>query len=581
MRGWRGEWAEAGATRSQKVPDGTHGMEIAMTIEPRIRRITFLATMWLLAACFVFATDSAIPRLERRGRTTQLIVDGKPFLILGGELHNSSSSSLAYMEPIWPRLVAAHLNTVLAPVSWESIEPEEGKYDFTLLDGLIAGARKNQLRLVFLWFGSWKNTYSSYVPAWVKRDQKRFPRVELHDGRGTERLSPFSAANRDADGRAFAALMRHLREVDGDAHTVLMMQVENEIGVIPESRDHSAAAEAAFKGPVPSDLTNYLRQHADNLDPVLRSAWQSAGRKLQGSWSELFGPGALTDDFFMAWYYARYVSAVAAAGRREYLLPMFANAALIRPNYVPGQYNSGGPLPHSRDIWQAAAPDLTFLSPDIYFEDFATWAEKYVFDGNPLFIPEAVGREAGAANALYAFGQLNAIGFSPFGIEDELPDGSGRPGAASAPIANCYAALAHLSPLILDKQTSGDIAGIVLETEAQRFGRLTFGDYTMTITRAPDSSRTPPPRIAALFLRMNPDEYIVVSSGKGSVSFSPATAGPPQAGIVSIDEEVFTDGKWMPGRRLNGDENAQGQLLKLPSPEEPPTIFHVKLYRYR
>ncbi|HKP11717.1 MAG TPA: beta-galactosidase, partial [Blastocatellia bacterium] len=182
------------------------------------------------------AQGQTLPHLRKRGAATQLVVDGKPFLILGGELGNSSSSSLEYMRPIWQKLVALHLNTVLVPVYWELIEPTEGHFDFSLVDGLIKEARAHQLRLVPLWFGSWKNSMSCYAPAWVKTDPKRFPRSQDKTGRGMEILSPFSEENVEADARAFAAFMRHLREVDGQDHTVIMVQVENEIGMIPDSR---------------------------------------------------------------------------------------------------------------------------------------------------------------------------------------------------------------------------------------------------------------------------------------------------------------------------------------------------------
>jgi len=290
-----------------------------------------------------------VPHLEKRGVVTQLMVDGKPFLVLGGELHNSSSSSVEYMKPVWPQLAAMHLNTVLLPVAWETIEPKEGKFDFSSVDGLLKGAHENNLKLVVLWFGAWKNTYSSYVPAWVKTNTERFPRVQMSNGRGTERLSPFSAVVRDADAHAFANLMRHIRDADESAHTVLMVQVENEVGVIPESRDHSPVANASFTAAVPSTLTSFLVKHQTALNPELRAAWETAGAKSAGTWQEVFGKTPLTDDLFMAWHYATYIDHIAAAGKAEYPIPMYANAALIRPNYEPGQYNSGGPLPDSLD----------------------------------------------------------------------------------------------------------------------------------------------------------------------------------------------------------------------------------------
>ena len=533
-------------------------------------------------------SSRGIPHLQRIGRATQLIVDGNPFLILGGELHNSSSSSLEYMKPVWPRLAAMNVNTVLVPVAWESIEPEEGRFDFTLVDGLLQEARENNLRLVILWFGAWKNTYSSYVPSFVKRDTERFPRVQTSDGRDTERLSPFSQTVRDADAHAFAKLMSHLRAVDGTRHTVLMVQVENEVGVIPQSRDHSAVADAAFAAAVPTKLMRYLDEHRSTLNPEFRAAWEDAGAKDTGNWQQVFGDTPRTDDLFMAWQYAIYIDQIASAGKGEYPLPMYANAALIRPNYEPGQYNSGGPLPQSMDIWRAGAPSLDLLSPDIYFNEFAHWATLYARPGNPLFIPEAQSGPTGAANALYAFGRLSAIGFSVFGIDDQnnAPlDLAGITDPTEHPdnnvISGLYSDLARLTPTILRKQESGQITAALLEGEAQRFARVAIGDYTATITRAGVQANAGA-RVGIMFLQTGPDEYVVVGSGDAQVTFSTEKPGPPIVGILSIDEEFYENGTWVPGRRLNGDENSQGGGLRLYSADlAKGRTYRVRLYRYR
>jgi Domain of unknown function (DUF5597)/Beta-galactosidase len=549
-------------------------------------RTTLLSILLAVSTCSMGHSQApALPHLEKRGSATQLIVDGNPFLVLGGELHNSSSSSVAYMEPVWARLSAMHLNTVLLPVAWETIEPEEGKFDFRCVDGLLEGARKSNLKLVVLWFGAWKNTYSTYAPAWVKTSTERFPRVQTSNGMGTERLSPLSAAVRNADARAFANLMRHLRETDGNAHTVLMVQVENEVGVIPESRDHSPVANASFTAAVPSTLTAYLEKHRPALDPEFRAAWEAAGGRTSGTWQGVFGDAPLTDDLFMAWQYATYIEHVAAAGKAEYPLPMYANAALIRPNYQPGQYNSGGPLPHSADVWRAAAPSLDFLSPDIYFNEFTEWASRYARPGNVLFIPEAQGGAAGAANALYAFGHLSAIGFSPFGVDEENNTPLDLVGITNpaehldnSAIANLYNELSELAPLILKKQETGGITAALIEGEAQRSARQAIGDYTASLTRA---GGTQGARVAAMFIQTGANEFLVVGSGVGQITFSTDKPGPPIVGIESIDEEFFENGAWVLRRRLNGDESSQGQALKLqPSDLAQGRIYRVRLYRY-
>ncbi len=543
------------------------------------------AALVLAAAAFA---QRDLPRLEKRGAATQLIVDGKPFLILGGELGNNTATTLENARPVWPRLAAMNLNTALVALSWAQIEPQEGRFDWTLVDGLIRDARQANLRLVFLWFGSWKNTWSSYAPDWVKRDYKRFPRVRLRDGTATERLSPFSDACRDADARAYAALMRRIREMDGQTHTVLMMQVQNEVGVIPDARDHSREASAAFIAPVPRELMDYLQKHRATLVPELRAIWEAAGGKTSGNWQEVFGKDPVTEDLFMAWHYARYVGKVAEAGKKEYNLPAFTNAALIRPGYAPGQYNSGGPLPHSLDIWRAGAPQLDFLAPDIYF-NFKEWAARYDRSGNPLFIPEARGGAEGAANAFYAFGRHRAIGFCPFAIE-----GSGAAAdPASAAITAGYGVLAQLAPLILEHQAKGTRMDAVVLEELAPSQRIRVGDYMLEVSStipirrpaaaAPGQVGAPstddPPVPHGIFIATGPDEYILAGRGL-SIRFRPETPGPAIVGLGTVQEGRFVNGRWVVSRQLAGDDTGQGTSLTLRGSGAGPGILRVTLYRY-
>jgi len=521
---------------------------------------------WIAAALIglpAAAQPSVIPHMEKRGSATQLIVDGKPFLALAGELYNNSATSLEYMQPVWPRLAAMHLNTVLAGVSWALLEPSEGKFDYTLIDGLIRDARAHNLHLVFLWFGSWKNTWSSYAPDWVKRDFERFPRTQLRNGSASERLSPFSDGARDADARAFAALLRRIREVD-QAHTVLLVQVENEVGSIPDARDYSPAANSAYSKPVPRELMDYLEKHKDTLDSDLRARWQAAGFKTSGNWEAVFGPGLETDDLFMAWHYARYIGKVAEAGKAQYNIPLFANAALIRPSYAPGQYNSGGPLPHSLDIWRAGAPQLDFLAPDIYFE-FKKWSDRYDRPDNALFIPEATGGPEAAANVFYAIGQHRAFGFSPFAI-----DGPAEPETA---LSRSYDVLSQLAPLILENQAKSRVAGAVLE-ELTPSQKLRVGDYTLNLTRRAARPNNPSPH--GIFIASGTDEFYMAGADL-NVTFTAETAGPPQVGLATVEEGRFESGRWVRGRTLAGDDTGQGNNISL----DAAPILRVTLYRYR
>ncbi len=557
----------------------------------------------LLCLLVVGATALAaapIPHIEKRGAATQLIVDNQPWLILGGEVANTAASSLPYMETVWPNLTRLNLNTVLVSVAWAWVEPEEGRFDFTLVDQLLDGARRNHLHLVFLWFGSWKNGVSSFAPSWVKTDQARFPRVQLAGGRSVEILSPLSAALLAADTRAYTRFLEHLAQAD-PARTALMIQLQNEVGVLGASRDHGTVADAAFAAAVPAELTADLTQHRGQLSPALARLWTAAGAKTAGGWTELFGPGSTTDELFMAWQYARFMGHMAAAGKEAYPLPVFTNSWIVQPeDQAPGDYPSGGPQPLTLDVWKAGAPAIDLNCPDIYLPNFADQVAAFHRADNPLFVPESRGDAAGVANAFYAIGAHASLGYSPFGIDDAgrllvLRPAPGDPKPAdieTLPLARGYAVLRDLAPLILAHQRTGAIGAAWLnkETPAQS---LALGDYTLNVElrRSSRDQSVLTDLGYALVLGLGPDEFLVAANDV-QITFTPRTPGAPIAGIADAEAGTVVDGRWMPGRRLNGDDillnyhlareaelDQSGSGLRF-GPDGP-TLQRVKLYRYR
>jgi beta-galactosidase GanA len=541
------------------------------------------AKTFFVLACVVFALAArgAAPHLEKHGSTQQLMVHGQPFLVRGGELGNSSAASAEYMKPHWPRLAAMNLNTVLAPVYWELIEPTEGGYEWDSVDALLRDARAHDLKIVVLWFGAWKNSMSTYVPSWVKRDQKRFPRVVLADGSSVEILSAFSDRTREVDARAFGALMDYLKRVDGKDNTVLMIQVENEIGMLPAARERGAIADQAFAAPVPAELMKSLAARDGRIEPELLERWKANGRRSAGSWAQVFGGDEWGQEVFTAWHYARFTESLVKAGKARYDLPMFVNAALNRTGRKPGEYPSGGPMPHLLDVWKAGAPSLDFLAPDIYFPNFSQLAARFDRDDNTLFIPEANNATSpqGPANAFYAFGELDALGFSPFSIESL--------GDAPNALSRTYAVVEQLTPLILANRGRQHMAGFrapvgedgsVVDAPVKK----TLGGIEFTVTFidpwTPKDKQTTADH-GGMVIWAGGEDFWFAGAGL-TVTYRGADEGPPRVGLDLVEEGVFdANGKWLPGRWLNGDQTHQGRHLRLPPGN--PQIQKVRFYRYR
>lgn len=558
----------------------------------------------LIAFCAVFFVAGAEVRLDRTGAAPQLRIDGNPFLILGGELGNSSASCDADIEAIFPRLARMNLNTVLVPAYWELTEPVEDQYDFSLTDKVIDEARRNGLKVVFLWFGAWKNSMSCYAPEWFKADTKRFPRARTAAGRPLEIASAFSPAVLEADGRAFSAWLKHVDEIDRD-NTVLMIQIENEIGMLEDARDHSALADAEYAKGVPAELMKHLAKNKKSLHPSLLAKWKDAGMKKAGAWADVFGSDRYTDEYFMAWNYARYVEALARMARAITTRPLYVNAALNSRGRRPGEYPSAGPLAHLKDIWHAAAPTVDFLSPDIYDSGFPAWVSQYALPDNPLFIPEVKREDRNGAQAYYVFGHHDALGISPFSIEN----GSDVP---SAPMVAAYATLREAMPLIAAHQGRNTMDAVMLTAEAPE-RVLVYGDTRITLSHyftlpwdARATSGEPWPDKAAIIIRLAQDEYVIVGSGVVAkfehISEGDAPVGKlgedgflndgaerstatgynaaQRVGLARVEEvAVGADGALTRVRTFNGDETHQGRHVRISVDDNK--ILRVKTYNYR
>jgi hypothetical protein len=512
----------------------------------------------------------SLPAVSRTANSSQLTVDGKPFLILGGELGNSSAGTVAQADTILPRLAKLNVNTVLMPVAWEQIEPEEGQFDFSILDHWIDVARQEHLHLVLLWFGSWKNAFSNYTPAWVKEDTKRFPRAISADGAELEILSTMSPETLKADSHAFSALMKHVYAKDAEQQTVLMVQVENEVGYLGRGRDRSAVANHAFGAAVPRALMQHLEDHRASLSPELSSHFNPRG----WTWAEVFGEAA--DEVFMAWNYATFIEKVTAAGKDFYALPMYVNCQLPAPMERAGEYPSGGPHPYYLEVYRATAPSIDFYSPDIYWPNFEYWIQRYRHEGTPVFVPEAR-IETSPLNALYAYGQAGAFGFSAFGI-DSIEVSSETTGARPA-ISQTYGALKDLTDLLIPAQAAGKTRALILHADSPRpMQTVSLGGYLFesTLARSWPAKALLEEDGAMTVIESAPNEFYITGRGLTVSIFRDPDTDARVAGIGNIEEVSKTSDRWVVNRRLNGDQSNQGRQLSL-APNQI-RIFRVRLY---
>lgn len=512
----------------------------------------------------------ALPQVISKEGRHQFQVDGKPYLLLGAQTNNSANYPSA-LNDVWPVFDKMNANTLGIPVAWEQIEPEQGKFDFSYLDTLIAEAKERDVRVVLLWFATWKNNSPKYAPSWVKLDNKTYPRVITRDGKILNSLSPLARSTLDADKTAFKALMTYLRDND-PTHQVIMVQVQNEVGTYGAKRDFSPMAQKVFEQAVPKQLTDALG-------------------KPSGTWLQVFGKDA--DEFFHAWHIGTYVDEIAAAGKKIKNLPMNVNVALRNP-FNPGEgYSMGGPTDNVIDLWKVAAPNIDMISPDIYFRDYKTVAAVlalYSRPDNPLFVAE-IGNDQPYARYFFSTLGQQGIGFAPFGMDYtdyvNFPLGAkDMSDATIKPFADNYALMESWSSTWAELSFSTETWGVAeplntaedqavwnaevsaalaQEKSKQYTQELDLGRWNATVTYGRPMFWISPPKGndpssgGALIAKLSENEYLVTGV-RCRVELTPSDEidGLPFM-IDRVEEGYFDDaGTWVFERVWNGDQTDWG-----------------------
>ncbi|MDO3628203.1 DUF5597 domain-containing protein [Mucilaginibacter sp. BT774] len=512
------------------------------------------AIFFCLALAFSFGNvfgQTAIPKIIEKDGHHALLVDGKPFLMLGGQAHNSSAWP-GMMPKVWQAVKLMHANTLEVPIYWEQIEGQRGKFDFSIVDTLLTQARQHKVRLVLLWFATWKNGSNHYMPEWMKLEAAKYPNITGKNAQPIDSPSPHIKATLDADINAFSAVMRYLKKADSQ-HTVIMMQVENEAGSWGSVRDYSAMAQKLFEEPVPAEL---LRPD------VLKALNVTAG--VEGTWAKVFGDRA--DEYFQAWSIGRFVGQVAAAGKKEYPLPMYVNVALRDPltNPSANHYESGGPTDNVIPIWKAAAPAIDLLAPDIYLsgsERILKVIELYDRADNALFVPEAA-LSPDKARYLYDVIAHGGIGFSPFGIDD---NGSGATETELkeelAPFAQDYEVLLPMMPEMAKWAFEGKVKAAV-EREDHADQTIDLGAWQAVVSfgtrKGGDNFQNNAPTGKMMIVQLGENQFILIGS-LCHITFHPLGKNAGKAWqFLKADEGSYHNGTFKPLRILNGDETDWG-----------------------
>lgn len=531
----------------------------------RVSIIGCFVVLFSIVTAWGQTRKETIPQIIEKDGRHALLVDGQPYLILGGQAHNSSAWP-GMMPQVWSAIKSMHANTLEVPIYWEQIEPQPGKFDFSLIDTLLKQGREHNVRLVLLWFATWKNGSNHYMPEWMKRDAVKYPNITGKNGRPVDSPSPHTQAAMEADAKAFAAVMSYLKKADPQ-YTVIMVQVQNEPGSWGSVRDFSPAAQKLFEEQVPPEL----------LKPeVLKALNRPVDSR--GTWQEVFGTDA--DEYFHAWSVARYIGYVAAAGKAVNKLPLYVNAALRDPitNPSASTYESGGPTDNVIPIWKAAAPAIDLLAPDIYLygsEKVLKVIELYFRPDNALFVPE-IGISEENARYFYSVLSSGGIGFSPFGIDRNNLASEEENATRLAPVSQEYAMAAPMMRELAKWAFEGKIKSVI-EREDHAEQTIDLGLWQATVSfgaaRRNTVQANARPVSKVMVVQLGDNEFLLVGT-LCHFTFKPVGDNAGKAWqYLKVEEGMYENGKFKLLRILNGDETDWGG----PRVGAIPKVLHVTL----
>lgn len=401
-------------------------------------------------------------------------VNGKPFFSIGGQVSNSSAYDVESLQRALRGVEALGMNTAAVPVYWETLEPEEGRFCFEQVDMIVKLARERSLKVILLWFGTWKNGASHYVPGWMKAAIERYPMSLDGSGQRTAALSPHGALTQEKDIEAFRRLLEHLKETDREG-TVLAVQVENEPGLLGTPRDFSPEGRKRFAEAVPDAVISWLEQCKTGR---VYDCYCKNGRQKGKSWAETFGFDAA--EIFTAYYVAQYTDAVAAAGKKIYSIPMYVNVWVreIGTRLAGIDFPSGGATSLTLDIWKRFAPHIDCICPDMYFDDFRTYdtlCSIYHRNDNVLYIPESRADSCNGRHLLSALEKHRLSGIHCFAA-DCVFDREGKLTEEAAAFGSSLRILREMKPL-LEKYLGTESLHAMVQYDGMSGDFIDFGDY--------------------------------------------------------------------------------------------------------